>query len=149
MNEKMLQPYMETARAFAKLSYAVRKKVGGIAVTPQDVVVYSWNGRVAGGDNVCEIEGQDVTRPDVLHCESNIVAKAAREGISLKGSIVVVTLSPCLPCSMQMYQAGVARVVYDEEYRNLEGVEFLKSLGVQVEQYKDGIINRQEGDPAV
>lgn len=137
MKEKMIHAYMECARAFAKLSYAQRKKVGGIAVTPQDVVVYSWNGRVAGGCNVCEIEGQDVTRPDVLHCESNIVAKAAREGISLKGSTVIQTLSPCLPCSMQMYQAGVARVVYDEEYRILTGVEFLKGLGVQVDKYGD------------
>lgn len=137
MKYKMLQPYMETAHAFAKLSYAVRKKVGAIAITPQDVVVYSWNGRVAGGDNVCEIYGQDVTRPDVLHAEANIVSKAAREGISLKGSTIVVTLSPCLSCAMQMYQAGVKRVVYDEEYRDLTGVDFLKGLHIQVDKYED------------
>jgi len=136
MKHKMLAPYMETARAFAKLSYATRKKVGGVAVTPQDVMVYSWNGRPIGDDNNCEDEGGD-THQDVLHCESNLVAKAAREGISLKGSTVVVTLSPCLNCSKQMYQAGVMRVVYDEEYRDLSGIDFLRKHSVFVEQYEE------------
>lgn len=136
MKHKMLAPYMETARAFAKLSYATRKKVGGVAVTPQDVMVYSWNGRPIGDDNTCEDEGGD-THQDVLHCESNLVAKAAREGISLKGSTVVVTLSPCLNCSKQMYQAGVMRVVYDEEYRDLSGIDFLRKHSVFVEQYEE------------
>lgn len=136
MKHKMLAPYMETARAFAKLSYATRKKVGGVAVTPQDVMVYSWNGRPIGDDNNCEDESGD-THQDVLHCESNLVAKAAREGISLKGSTVVVTLSPCLNCSKQMYQAGVMRVVYDEEYRDLSGIDFLRKHSVFVEQYEE------------
>lgn len=136
MKHKMLAPYMQTARAFAKLSYATRKKVGGVAITPQDVMVYSWNGRPIGDDNHCEDEGGD-THQDVLHCESNLVAKAAREGISLKGSTVVVTLSPCLNCSKQMYQAGVMRVVYDEEYRDLSGIDFLRKHSVFVEQYEE------------
>ena len=136
MKHKMLAPYMETARAFSKLSYATRKKVGGIAVTPQDVMVYSWNGRPIGEYNNCEDASGD-THQDVLHCESNLVAKAAREGISLKGSTVVVTLSPCLNCSKQMYQAGVMRVVYDEEYRDLSGIDFLRKHSVFVEQYEE------------
>lgn len=126
---------METARAFAKLSHANRKKVGGIAVTPQDVVIYSWNGRPAGDDNNCEID--DITHPHVLHCESNLVAKAAREGISMKGAHVFVTLSPCLPCAMQMYQAGVVGVFYDEEYRKTDGIDFLKEHKVHIEKYEE------------
>ena len=136
IKHKMIRPYMETARAFAKLSHAERRKVGGIAVTPQDVVIYSWNGRPAGDSNVCEIS-PELTHPEVLHCESNLVAKAAREGISLKGSHVFVTLSPCLPCAMQMFQAGVAGVFYDEEYRLTDGVDFLKRHNVHVEKYEE------------
>ena len=136
MKHKMIEPYMTSARAFAKLSYAKRKKVGGIAVTPQDIVIYSWNGRPSGDENECE--GEDgKTLEDVLHCESNLVAKAAREGISLKGSTVVVTLSPCLACGKQMYQAGVERVIYDEDYRDTKGVAFLRKHGVFVEKYED------------
>jgi len=136
MKRKMIKPYMESAKAFAKLSYAKRKQVGGIAITPQDVMIYSWNGRPVGDDNICEDENGN-TLEEVLHCESNIVAKAAREGISLKGSTVVITLSPCVQCSKQLYQAGVERVIYDEEYRDLSGVKFLKEHGVYIEKYED------------
>lgn len=136
MKHRMLKPYVETARAFARLSYAERKKVGAIAVTPQDLIIYSWNGRPGGEDNCCETE-DGVTHPDVLHAESNLVAKAAREGISLKDSTVVVTLSPCLMCAKQMYQAGVATVIYEEEYRLTDGIEFLRKRHVHVEKYED------------
>lgn len=136
----MLKPYMEAAYAFSKLSRATRKKVGGVAITPQDVMIYSWNGRPAGDDNCCEIVvgGELVTHPEVLHCESNLVAKAAKEGISLKNSIVAVTLSPCLACAKQLYQVGVSTVVYDEEYRITDGIEFLKRKGIHVEKYQEG-----------
>ena len=85
--------YMDMARRAAQLSYAERKKVGAVARTPQDIIVYSWNGRPAGDPNHCEIvvgynlhadEYTLETHPDVLHAESNLVAKAAREGVSLK-----------------------------------------------------------------
>lgn len=127
---------METARAFAKLSHAERRKVGAIAVTPQDVVIYSWNGRPAGDDNCCEVN-PDLTHPEVLHAEANIVAKAAREGISLKDANVYVTLSPCLHCALQMFQAGVKSVVYDEQYRLTDGIDFLKRKQIHVEQYEE------------
>ncbi|AXF53103.1 MAG: deoxycytidylate deaminase [Caudoviricetes sp.] len=130
----MLKPYMTSARAFAQLSHAKRKKVGGIAVTPQDVVVYSWNGRPAGDPNECEVG--DVTHEDVLHCESNLVAKAAREGISLKDADIIVTLSPCLQCAKQLYQAGVNSVFYDEEYRLTDGIDFLRRHNIHCEKYE-------------
>lgn len=136
MKHKMIKPYMETAKAFAKLSYAKRKQVGGVAITPQDVMIYSWNGRPSGDSNECE--GEDgLTLEEVLHCESNLIGKAAKEGISLKGSTVVLTLSPCLNCSKQLYQAGVQRVIFAEEYRDSKGVEFLRKHSVFVEQYED------------
>lgn len=132
----MHKPYMETARAFAKLSHAERRKVGAIAVTPQDVVIYSWNGRPKGDDNCCEVNSE-LTHPEVLHAEANIVAKAAREGISLKDANVYVTLSPCLPCALLLYQAGVRMVTYDEEYRLVDGIDFLKRKQIHVEQYEE------------
>jgi deoxycytidylate deaminase len=42
-----------------------------------------------------------------------------------------------LNCSKQMYQAGVERVIYDEQYRSMDGVNFLKRHGVFVEQYSE------------
>lgn len=135
-HNKMTKPYMETARAFAKLSHAERRKVGAIAVTPQDVVIYSWNGRPSEDDNCCELS-PELTHPEVLHAEANIVSKSSREGISLNGASVYVTLSPCLPCSLLLYQAGVKMVVYDEEYRLTDGIDFLKRKNIGVYKYEE------------
>ncbi|WP_460993950.1 deoxycytidylate deaminase, partial [Staphylococcus aureus] len=69
--------------------------------------------------------------------ELNIVSKAAREGLSLKGSSIFVTLSPCINCSKHLFQAGVERVVYLEEYRDTKGLDYLKSHGVIIEKYEN------------
>lgn len=145
MKDKMKLFYMDMARRASQLSYAERKKVGAVARTPQDLIIYSWNGRPAGDDNNCEISRfkfanvnggtiisgvEKVTHPDVLHAESNLVAKAAREGVSLKGSDIFVTLSPCLQCAKQLFQAGVASVTYSEEYRLKDGIEFLNKHNI-------------------
>lgn len=134
LKHKMLKSYMLCTDAFSMQSYAKRKQVGAVAITPQDVMIYSWNGTASGDDNSCEDE-TGATKPEVLHAESNLVAKAAREGISLKGSTVVVSLSPCIQCAKQLYQSGVERVVYKEDYRDPSGVKYLKAHGVFVEQY--------------
>jgi dCMP deaminase len=149
VKDKMKLFYMDMARRAAQLSHAERLKVGAVARTPQDVVIYSWNGRPSGDDNDCEIKTYDthsdtytlVTHPDVLHAESNLVAKAAREGVSLKGSDIFVTDSPCLMCAKQMFQAGVSSVTYEREYRLTDGVEFLNLHGIPCtkEFYHDGV----------
>jgi dCMP deaminase len=136
MKHKMYKTYMACADAFAMQSYANRKKVGAIAVTPQDMVIYSWNGTAIGDDNNCEAEDGS-TKPEVLHAEMNICAKAAREGLSLKGSTVFVTLSPCLMCAKALFQSGVERVVYREQYRDSGGIKYLKDHCVIVEQWED------------
>lgn len=140
MKRKLYKSYMQCALAFSQQSYAVRKKVGAVAVTPQDVMIYSWNGTAIGDDNNCENvleNGELVTKDEVLHAESNIVAKAAREGVTLKGSTVFVTLSPCVACSKMLFQAGVERVVYLEEYRDTSGIEYLRNHKVIVEKMEE------------
>ncbi|MNQ26041.1 tRNA-specific adenosine deaminase [compost metagenome] len=136
MKHKMYKTYMACAEAFGQQSYAKRKKVGAIAVTPQDMIIYSWNGTAIGDDNTCE--GEDgATLDEVLHAELNIVSKAAREGLSLKGSTVFVGLSPCIQCAKALFQSGVERVVYKEQYRDSKGIRYLKEHGVVIEQYEE------------
>jgi dCMP deaminase len=83
-------------------------------------------------DNCCE--ENDVTLPHVIHAEVNCILKAAKNGSSVNGSTLYLTLSPCLDCSKLILQSGVKRVVYLTAYRNLDGVNFLKQF-IKVEQY--------------
>lgn len=138
MKPETFESYMACAEAFAKRSKAIRKKVGAVAVTPHDMMLYSYNGTAAGEDNTCEYTdetGQLVTKREVLHAEANIISKAAREGFNLNGSTVFVTLAPCIECAKLLRQAGVVRVVYKEPYRDMSGVEYLSKRGVEVIEY--------------
>jgi dCMP deaminase len=42
-------------------------------------------------------------------------------------------MSPCRECSKLIHQAGIRRVVYASEYKDLSGVDFLRKAGVEVE----------------
>ena len=135
--------YMQNAINMATLSHAVRKKVGCILVTPENLQIGAYNGQPSGWDNCCEDVHETepfeylVTKNTVIHAELNAILHAARQGVSVKGSTIYVSLAPCSGCSAMIAQAGIKRVVYDEEYRDMSGVTLLKEHGIIVEQFVD------------
>ena len=74
------------------------------------------------------------TKPEVLHAESNAIAKLARSPNSGLGADLFVTHSPCMECAKLIYQSGIRRVFYAEDYRDDSGLQFLRRSGVQVDQ---------------
>jgi dCMP deaminase len=72
------------------------------------------------------------TKPEVLHAETNAIAKLARSSDSGMGADLFVTHSPCLDCAKLIYQSGIKRVWYGAEYRSSDGPEFLRKSGVEV-----------------
>jgi dCMP deaminase len=101
----------------------------------------------AGWDNDCEFEiyednGDDEpitilkTKPEVLHAESNAVAKLARSINSGNGADIFITHAPCLDCAKLVYQAGIKRVYFGTAYRDDAGIRFLERSGVTIEQIK-------------
>lgn len=123
--------YLGTAILLAKHSKAKRRKVGAVIVTKSGVMLPGYNGTPRGQDNNCEDEN-NATKPTVIHAETNCILKAAREGVSVIDSTLYVTLSPCLQCSAMIIQAGITKVVYNDDYRDLSGIEFLKEAGIEV-----------------
>ena len=74
------------------------------------------------------------TKPEVLHAESNAIAKLAKSNNSGLGADLFVTHMPCLDCAKLIYQSGISRVWYGANYRDDAGVRFLEKSGVKVEQ---------------
>jgi dCMP deaminase len=74
------------------------------------------------------------TKPEVLHAESNAIAKLAKSTNSGLGADLFVTHMPCLDCAKLIYQSGISRVFYGANYRDDAGVKFLEKSGVIVEQ---------------
>lgn len=79
-----------------------------------------------------------VTKPEVLHAESNAIAKLAKSNDSGDRATLFVTHAPCLDCAKLIYQSGITRVVFGEQYRDNSGIDFLKKSGVDIQQHEEG-----------
>jgi len=142
MKDKFIDAYMDVAYRFSKLSSARRLQVGAIVVKDDRIISIGYNGMPAGWDNNCEDElfQQDgssglVTKPEVLHAESNAISKLAGSTESGRDATILVTHQPCMECSKLIYQSGIKEVYYSEDYRSTDGVEFLKKCGVAVKKW--------------
>jgi dCMP deaminase len=140
MKEKFKTLYMDWAHRCAQLSHAKRLQVGAVIVKDDSVISYGYNGMPAGWDNNCEdtIQHSDdtvllKTKSEVLHAESNAVAKLAKSTNSGVGATMFITHAPCLDCAKLIYQSGIGSVLYRNAYRDISGVVFLEKSGVIVE----------------
>jgi dCMP deaminase len=143
---------MKAAEVYSQLSSARRLQVGCVVVKDNTIIGIGYNGMPSGWDNDCEKRSYTnidskwqyldedgstyslVTRPEVLHAESNALAKVARSTNSSEGASVFVTHAPCLDCAKMMYQAGINSVYYRNSYRDTSGVDFLKDCNIEVKQ---------------
>jgi len=150
IKEKYLDTYMKTAKLFAEHSSAVRKKVGAVVVKNDRIISIGYNGMPSGWDNDCEdeighvlddngytVETRLKTKPEVLHAESNAIAKLAKSTESGDGASMFITCSPCIECAKMIFQSGIKEVFYGEEYRNNDGINFLNKCGITVRQLNE------------
>jgi dCMP deaminase len=72
------------------------------------------------------------TKPEVLHAESNAIAKLAKSSNSGNGADIFITHAPCLDCAKLVFQAGIKRVWFSTAYRDSAGVDFLVNSGIEV-----------------
>jgi len=134
MKQKLINAYMKTAHAFAECSTAQRLKVGAIIVKNDRIISIGYNGTPSGWSNECEhlVEGELVTKPEVMHAESNAITKLARSAESGQGSTMFCTHAPCVECAKLILQSGITEVHFETEYRTNEGLRLLKKAGVKI-----------------
>ena len=143
MKQKWIDAFMDTAERFAQLSSARRLHVGAIVVKDDRIISIGYNGMPSGWDNNCEEEfvnevGNPVlkSKPEVLHAETNAIAKLAKSNESGLGATMFITHAPCLDCAKLIYQSGIGSVLYRNAYRDTSGTTFLEKSGVEVKQVK-------------
>ena len=88
--------------------------------------------RHTDGFSQCVRERGGETNWYVLHAEANAITKLARSNNSAVGATLYITMSPCRECAKLIHQAGISRVVYRDEYKDPQGLEFLKQAGVEL-----------------
>ena len=132
---------MDVAERFAELSSARRLHVGAIVVKDDRIISIGYNGMPSGWDNDCENVLEDGTlksKPEVLHAETNAIAKLAKSTESGNRAVLFVTHMPCLDCAKLIFQSGICSVFYRDSYRSTDGITFLERSGVKVTQVKKG-----------
>ena len=142
MKQKLLDAYIKTAETFAECSTARRLHVGAVIVKDDRIISIGYNGMPIGWDNNCEDElkwpnGEIkflTTKPEVLHAETNAIAKLAKSNESGLGATMFITHSPCMDCAKLVYQSGINTIYYRNSYRNEDGIQFLEKAGVLIEQ---------------
>ena len=140
--DKLDQTYMDMASVLATLSHATRKKVGCLIVKDTHIIAEGINGTPKGFSNECEYYNyvdECYTKPEVLHAESNAIAKIARSTNSSVGSTLYVTLAPCFDCAKLIIQAGINRVVFRDMYAK-NGLALLNKAGVEVTQLEENLL---------
>ena len=142
MKQKWAEAFMDTAERFAQLSSAKRLHVGAVVVKDDRIISIGYNGMPSGWDNNCEFVfthpqtkiDELVSRKEVLHAETNAIAKLAKSNESGMGATMFITHAPCLDCAKLIFQSGIGSVLYRNSYRDTAGIDFLKKCNVEVEQ---------------
>jgi len=145
MKQKHKIAHMKSEFNYAECSTATRLQVGCVLVKDNRIISIGYNGMPSNWTNECETkeiwkDGKQltqpmlVTKPEVLHAETNAIAKLARCSESGEGSTAFVTHQPCMDCAKLLYQSGITEVYYVHKYRLTDGVDFLEKCGIKVEQ---------------
>ena len=122
--------YLKMALEWGELSCCERRKVGALIVKDKMIISDGYNGTPTGFENFCE-DDEGYTKWYVLDAEANAIANVSSSTQSTKGATLYITLSPCKECCKLIFQSGIIRVVYNKEYRDSSGLEFLEKAGVE------------------
>ena len=121
-----------------------RGRTACIAVLNRQLLASGYVGAPTGIPDCDEVghELHTVKNPDgsesihcirTVHAEQNVIAQAARIGVSLEGSTLYCKLAPCYTCAKLLINAGIKRVVAANAYQQGNvAVKLLESAGVEL-----------------
>lgn len=131
---------MAAAEVIAARSHDAETKVGAILINNKSgaIIATGYNGFVRGAND----QALPNTRPDkyeyILHAEQNLIANAARHGISMENCSLICTLSPCKLCMRMLVNCGITKVVAKNLYRDFNDILTMKDIKVNVTQDEEG-----------
>lgn len=134
------QKMMALATQSAKRSADWWRQVGAVLVRDGEVLLSSYNKHVpdemihyAEGDPRDFVKaGTDPEVSTALHSEQEIITTAAREGISVEGCDLYVTVFPCPMCAKLIAYSGINKCFFSSGHASLQGERLLKSQGVEL-----------------
>jgi dCMP deaminase len=122
--------WMDFAENISLRSYDPRFQVGSVIITEDNcqVLAVGYNGNYAGGPN--KVESTEPGESGMIHAEINALLKMDYN--NPKNKKMYLNLSPCRACAKAIVNAGINEVIFKNQYRDMSGVEILKSAGIKI-----------------
>jgi len=137
------QYFLKIASVVAERSTCRRHHVGAVAVRDKHILATGYNGAASGLKDCLELgclrdEKQipSGTRHEVcrgIHAEQNVIIQASLHGVSLEGSTIYCTHTPCILCAKMLVNAKIARYVSFGEYNDNQFVALFGEAGISVD----------------
>ena len=149
--EKISRPkadeyFLKIAAVVAERSTCRRHHVGAVAAKDKHILATGYNGAPSGLKDCLELGGlgdelgiPSGTRQEIcrgIHAEQNVVIQASLHGVSLEGSTLYCTHSPCVLCAKMLVNAKIKRFVTFGRYNDDSFVELFRAAGIKFELHK-------------
>jgi dCMP deaminase len=131
---------LKIASVVAERSTCRRHHMGAVAVRDKHILTTGYNGAPAGQKDCLELgcirdemniasgEKQETCR--AIHAEQNVIIQAALHGISLEGSTIYCTHTPCVLCAKMLVNARIKRFVSFNKYSDDAFIELFDEAGI-------------------
>jgi dCMP deaminase len=138
--------FLKIASVVAERSTCRRHHVGAVAVKDKHILATGYNGAAAGLKDCLELgclrdelgiasgTRQEICRG--IHAEQNVIVQASLHGVSLEGSTIYCTHTPCVLCAKMLINARIKHFVTFGSYNDDSFVELFREAGIEFELHK-------------
>ncbi|MFC1952070.1 cytidine/deoxycytidylate deaminase family protein [Chloroflexota bacterium] len=135
--------FLKIASVAAERSTCHRHHVGAVAVRDKHILATGYNGAPSGLKDCLELgclrdeqgipsgERQETCR--AIHAEQNVIIQASLHGVSLEGSTIYATHTPCILCAKMLINARIKRYVSFGKYNDDAFIDLFKEAGIELD----------------
>jgi len=135
--------FLKIASVVAERATCRRHHIGAVAVRNKHILATGYNGAPSGFRDCLELgclrdelNIPSGTRQEICrgtHAEQNLIIQASLHGVSLEGSTVYATHTPCRLCAKMLVNAKITRYVSYGKYDDNTFVDLFKEAGIKVD----------------
>ena len=135
--------FLKVASVVAERSTCRRHHVGAVAVRSKHILATGYNGAPSGARDCLELgclrdelNIPSGTRHEIcrgIHAEQNVIIQAGLHGVSLEGSTVYCTHTPCVLCAKMLVNAKIERFVSFGSYNDDKFLKLFQEAGIEVD----------------
>jgi len=135
--------FLKIASVVAERSTCRRHHVGAVAVKDKHILATGYNGAAAGLKDCLELgclrdelKIPSGTRQEMcrgIHAEQNVIVQGSLHGVSLEGSTIYCTHTPCVLCAKMLTNAKIKRFVSFGKYNDDSFLELFQEAGIEVD----------------